>query len=62
MLRDKINLRLQKKGFCRASSNPLAYRPDILISKNQAMQIVYLKHHDNDVLYIKLHELSWIRN
>ena len=29
-----------------------------LISKNQALTILYLKHH----VYKKLHKLSWIRN
>ena len=28
---------------------------DILISKNQALQMLYLKH----IMYIKLHILSW---
>ena len=32
---------------------------DILVSKNQVLQIIHLKHHDN-VQYIKLHRLSWI--
>ena len=32
---------------------------NVFISKNQALQIVHLKHHD---MYIKLHKLSWIRN
>ena len=43
---------------CTDSEIYLWKQVDILISNNQAVQILYLKHQ----VYIKLHKLSWIRN